>query len=127
GGLVNVVSNRVPFEVDPDSLSGAAEVRGDTAADERTGALSVDAGTGPFAFHADYFDRETDDVEIPGFAQSDALRRALIDSGEEPDNVHGHVPNTASEARGGAIGAALLGEAAKGGASWSRYETTYGI
>lgn len=127
GGLVNVVSNRVPFEVDPDSLSGAAEVRGDTAAEERTGALSLDGSTGPFAFHADYFDRETDDVEIPGFAQSDALRRTLIDSGEEPDNIRGHVPNTASEARGGAIGAALLGEAAKGGASWSRYETTYGI
>lgn len=127
GGLVNIVSNRVPMEMPSSPISGAVELRGDTAADERTGAFSVDGGGGKIAFHADYFDRDTDDVKIPGYAQSDALRRALIDAGEEPDGVRGHIPNTASEAKGGAFGASLIGDAARGGMSWSRYETNYGI
>ncbi|GFE83150.1 hypothetical protein GCM10011487_51500 [Steroidobacter agaridevorans] len=127
GGLVNVVSTRVPTEVPEKVITGAAEVRHDTASDERTGAFSLDGGTGNFAFHADYFDRETDDVEIPGFTQSDALRRQLIEAGEEPDNVRGHIPNTAGEASGGAIGGSYIGQNALGGLSYSRYETTYGI
>lgn len=127
GGLVNVVSSRVPTEVPEKALTGAAEVRGDTASEERTGALSLDAGAGNFAFHADYFDRESDDVEIPGFAQSDALRRQLIEAGEEPDGVRGHIPNTSGEARGGALGGSYIGQDVIGGLSWSTYETTYGI
>lgn len=127
GGLVNVVSNRVPMQSPGELLTGAVEIRGDTAVEERTGAFSLDGGTEAFALHADYFDRETDDVEIPELAQSDALRRALIDAGETPDDIRGHLPNSASEARGGALGASLIGERARGGLSWSRYETTYGI
>lgn len=127
GGLVNIVSTRVPTEVPVKPLTGAAEVRGDTASEERTGAFSLDGGAGNFAFHADYFNRDTDDVEIPGFAQSDALRRRLIEAGEEPDDVRGHIPNTAGEASGGALGGSYIGENALGGLSWSRYETNYGI
>jgi iron complex outermembrane recepter protein len=127
GGLVNIVSTRVPTEVPAKPIGGAAEIRGDTASEERTGAFSVDGGAGDFAFHADYFDRDSDDVEIPDFAQSDALRRRLIEAGEEPDDVRGHVENTAGEASGGAIGGSYIGENALGGLSWSRYETTYGI
>jgi iron complex outermembrane receptor protein len=127
GGLVNVVTTRVPTQVPARIVTGAAEVRGDTASEERTGAFSLDGGTGKFAFHADYFDRSTEDVEIPGFAQSDALRRQLIEAGEQPNNVRGHIPNTASDASGGAIGGSYIGQDALGGLSYSRYETTYGI
>jgi iron complex outermembrane receptor protein len=127
GGLVNVVSTRVPTEVPAKAISGALEVRGDTASEERTGAFSLDGGAGNFAFHADYFDRDSDDVEIPGFTQSDALRRQLIEAGEQPDNVRGHIPNTSGEASGGAIGGSYIGQNAIGGLSYSRYETTYGI
>ena len=127
GGLVNIVSNRIPMASATEPLSGAVEIRGDSAADERTGALSLDAGTGALALHADYFDRETDDVRIPGFAQSDALRHALLQAGKLPEGTRGRIENTASDARGGALGASLIGDAARGGASWSRYETRYGI
>ncbi|WP_175596945.1 TonB-dependent receptor [Peristeroidobacter soli] len=127
GGLVNVVSTRVPTEVPAQPITGAVEVRGDTASEERTGAFSLDGGAGNFAFHADYFDRETDDVEIPGFAQSDALRRQLIEAGEEPDDIRGHIPNTQGEASGGAIGGSYIGQQGLAGLSYSRYETTYGI
>lgn len=127
GGLVNVVTTRIPHELTTSPISGAAELRSDTATDERTGAFSLDGGAGALAFHADYFDRETDDVKIPGFAQSAQLRQQLIDAGEEPDAIRGRIANSASETRGGAIGASLIGDAGFGGLSWSRYESTYGI
>lgn len=127
GGLVNVVSNRVPLQPPKQPVALAAEWRADTAADERTKALSADGSAGSLSLHADYFDRDTADVEIPGFAQSAALRRSLIAGGEEPDGVHGRIPNTSSETDGGALGAALVGDAARGGVSWSRYSSTYGI
>lgn len=127
GGLVNVVTNRIPSDAPAKPFAAAIELRGDTASDERTGALALDGGAGAVALHADYFKRETDDVDIPGYAQSDALRRELIDDGEAPDGVRGRLPNSASESEGGALGASLIGDAASGGLSWSRYESTYGI
>lgn len=127
GGLVNVVTNRIPDQLPSEPVAGAVELRGDTATRERTGAVSLDTGVGPLALHADYFDRETDDVRIPGFAQSNILRRELLDAGEEPDEVRGRVFNSASDTRGGALGASLVGAAGFGGLSWSRYESTYGI
>lgn len=127
GGLVNVVSNRVPLQQPKTPLALAAELRGDTAADERTKALSVEGGAGLFALHADYFDRQTDDVDIPGFTQSADLRRSLIAAGEEPDGVRGRLPNSASDTDGGALGAGVIGDTARAGVSWSRYASTYGI
>lgn len=127
GGLVNVVSNRVPLQQPDKPLEIAAELRGDTATQERTKAVNVDAAAGAIVVHADYFDRSTEDVEIPDFAQSSALRRSLVADGDEPDNVRGHIPNTTSDTAGGALGAALVGDAARGGISLSRYDSTYGI
>ncbi len=127
GGLVNVITTRIPSRTPAMPLSGAAEVRSQTATDERTGAVSLDGGSGVVAFHADYFKRETDDVEIPGFAQSAELRRELIEAGESPDEIRGRIPNSASETSGGALGASITGDAGFGGLSWSRYESIYGI
>ena len=44
GGLVNVVTNRVPMERAEEPISGAVELRGDTAVEERTGAVGLDGG-----------------------------------------------------------------------------------
>jgi iron complex outermembrane recepter protein len=127
GGLVNVITTRIPAEAPEAPISGAAELRSETATDERTGAVSLDGGTGVVAFHADYFNRETDDVDIPGFAQSDELRRELIEEGETPNDVRGRIRNSASDTQGGALGASIVGDAGYGGISWSRYDSTYGI
>lgn len=127
GGLVNVVSNRVPMQLPKEPISGAAEVRTDSASNERTGAVNLDGGFGAIALHADYFNRRTDDVKIPGYVQSDALRRQLINAGETPDDVRGRLPNTDSDSSGGAFGASWIGDAVRGGLSYSRYDSTYGI
>jgi iron complex outermembrane receptor protein len=79
------------------------------------------------AWHVDYFDRETDDVQIPGFAQSRALRERLIAAGEVPSDVSGRIDNSASDTQGGAAGAAYVGDRGFAGVAWSRFDTEYGI
>lgn len=126
GGLVNVVTTRIPQAL-PNSWGGAVELRGDSATEERTGAASIDGAAGPIALHADFFDRETDNVEIADFAQSSRLRSALASADEDIDGVRGVLPNSASESRGGALGGSLIGSAGFVGMSWNRYESVYGI
>ncbi len=111
-----------------EAITGAVEVRGDTAGEERTGAFSLDGGAGNFAFHADYFDRDTDDVEIPGFTQSDALRRQLHRSGRSSRTTFAATFRTPPVKRAVARSAARTSVRTRlGGLSYSRYETTYGI
>ena len=127
GGLVNVVTSRIPTEAPTRALTGAVELRGDTASAERTGAFSLDGGGSRFALHADYFDRETDDVRIHGFAQSDALRRRLDAAGIEPDDLRDRVRNSSGASKGGALGGSLVGDAGFVGLAYNRYESTYGL
>ncbi|MFW6340343.1 MAG: TonB-dependent receptor, partial [Wenzhouxiangella sp.] len=69
GGIVNVIDNRIPERVPAEPLSGRFELRGDTVADERSGLLRLDGGSGQFAWHLDGTWRDTDDYEIPGAAR----------------------------------------------------------
>lgn len=123
GGLVNVVTTRIPRSVVND-LSGAIELRGDTAIEERTAAGALDGGVSALAFHLDAFDRSTSDVDIPSFAQSRELRREL---GAAASDARGTLHNSYSDSRGGAFGASLASESGYGGIAWNRYESVYGI
>jgi iron complex outermembrane receptor protein len=127
GGLVNIVSSRIPGERMETPVSAAVELRGDTAMDERTVAASLDGGTGAFGLHLDYFDRETDNVQIPGFVQSRALREQIIEDGGIPSDARDEVENTASDTKGGAVGGSYVADQGMAGLSVSRYETVYGI
>jgi iron complex outermembrane receptor protein len=123
GGLINVVTQRIPTKL-PNDVDGAAELRGDTATGERTGALSIEGALSSLALHADYFDRSTDDVEIPSFSQSRELRARL---GDEASTERGRLENSASDSHGGALGLSFIGDAGFAGVSWNRYDSTYGI
>lgn len=125
GGLVNVVTHRVPTAPVED-LSGTAEFRGDTALAERSVATRFDAGAGALAFHVDAFRRDNGNLHIPGAALTPALRAALRAAGQD-DTTRGRVPNSASTAQGGAFGTTWFGEQGYLGVAVSRYETTYGI
>ena len=126
GGLVNVVTTRIPSTQASAPFNGTVELRGDTASEERTGAVSIGGGAGAFAFHGDYFDRQTEDIDIPGFAQSQPLRALILDAGGEV-GARNRVPNSAGDAKGGAVGASLVGELGFAGLSYNRYETVYGL
>jgi iron complex outermembrane receptor protein len=126
GGLVNVVTNRLHDEV-PESPQGLIEVRGDTALGERAVAGRLDAGVGRLALHFDGVWRETEDYEIPGYAESARLRAADIAEGEEPSGMRGKVDNTASRTTAGGAGASYVGEGWMVGLAYSRFDTRYGL
>ena len=122
GGAVNVVDGRIPEAV-PEAVTGRAELRGNTGADERTGLFRVDGGAGRWAWHADAFRRETEDYRIPGFAES---TEAHVD-GEEEGGAFGRLPNSALRTHGGAFGASWIGDAGYLGTALSTYRNEYGI
>ena len=115
GGVVNVVDKRVPVEV-PEKLTGAAEVRHGSVNDETTGVLTLDGGTGSFAFHIDAMSRETNNMEIPGKAAP-----------EEEETSDGFIENSDSETTSFTIGASHIFDNGFIGLAVNRMENEYGV
>jgi iron complex outermembrane receptor protein len=117
GGVVNTVTTRIPSRSPDDGFEGAFEVRGDSAADTRSGALRLDGGSTSFAWHFDGVSRDSDDYDIPGFARTVP----------EPDDVPGVLTNSAAESDAAAFGASWLGDAGFLGVGANTFDTLYGI
>jgi len=130
-GLVNVRSNRIPTAqgTGPGEapISGAAEVRANTALDERAVVARAAGGSGGWRVSADLHRRETGNVSIPGLALSGALRAELAEAGEPINEAQGRLANSASAARGGSIGVSRVGPWGYFGLAGSRYNTEYQI
>jgi iron complex outermembrane receptor protein len=131
GGVVNVIDSRIPGELPAEKLTGTVELRGGSASDERGGGAQLAGGAGRLAWHVDFLKRETDDYEIPGFAESQALRDAEEGEGggeeEEHEEAFGLLPNSATDTESGAVGLSYVGENGFLGASVSGLDTLYGI
>ncbi|MCG8433612.1 MAG: TonB-dependent receptor plug domain-containing protein, partial [Gammaproteobacteria bacterium] len=135
GGVVNLIDNRIPEDIPHESFHGAVEVRGDTAADERTVVARFDGGVNKFAWHVDAFSRDTDDVEIPGFAESAAFRAAEEEEAheeeeeghDEEEEVSGTLENSDIDTEGGAAGITYITENGFIGISVSALNNNYGV
>lgn len=128
GGAVNVVDGRVPTEPVGSAMSGRAEIRHGTAADENTGAGRLDMDAGPVTFHADFFRREAGDYDIPSYAFSPGLIAEEVAEGEELEHfARGKLPNSSLTTEGGAFGASWFGERVWFGASANTYRSNYGV
>ena len=143
GGVIDVHTGRVPHEP-PDAVTGRLDLRGADNGDAFRGAFRMDGGSGAFAWHVDGFARDADDLDIPGLVRSSRLRASLEEmedddrhheeeeEGEEDEEgdakeVHGTLPSSSLEAKGGAVGFSLIGERGFVGASVSRLESDYGL
>ena len=146
GGVVDVHTGRIPHE-ESESLSGSLELRDSDNANQRTAAGRIDGGVGKLAFHFDGFYRDADEYEIPGFAESPALRAreegegGHNDHGDEHKDDHdshddehsgeaeafGKLPNSQLKAQGGAFGATYVGDKGFFGLSIASYGAEYGL
>ena len=128
GGLVNIVDNRIvdaPLEA---PVSGAVALGTDSATGKESAAARVAFGTERIAFHLDYSMIDTDNVEIPGFAESPLLRAMEEDEGTiAEEEQFGVVENTDSENRSGAAAVTLTSERGFLGLSYSEYNSEYGV
>lgn len=133
GGVVNIVTNTVPKSLPEQGVEGRIIAQGDSAADQRFLAARLDAGSGAFAFHASAFDRTTDDYEIPGAAElyPEEEHEDDHDSGDDHDaygeEITGILENSFLDNHGGALGASWIGNKWRFGASWTGYDSDYGI
>lgn len=128
GGAVNVVDGRVPERITDGPFQGRAEVRYDGVNDGRTAMFRADAtsSSGNFVFHVDGLHRDTDDYDIPGYAE-DTHSAHEGEEHEEEEGVRGTLPNSAVRTRAGAFGMSWIGERGMLGASASLFDTRYGV
>ena len=153
GGVVDVHTGRIPHEV-PERIHGALDLRGSDNGNGSNGALRLDGGGGNVAWHLDGFARKSDDYDIPGFAESAALH-ALEEEEEHHDEdehgdhdhdheaedhdeeeehedeheeeVHGYLPGSGVDVRGGSAGFSFVGDRGFIGFSASGLDSEYGI
>lgn len=117
GGVVNVITNRIPEYV-PEALETELDLRYNTVSNERTGGIDVTAGIGDhIALHADGVSTETHDYEIPHEAADDPKTVAS----------NGRLLNSAIDTQSFSDGGSYVGERGFVGAAASRYLSVYGI
>lgn len=137
GGVVNVISHRIETELREEAIRGGAEARYDTATRgfARGGVLDLRLLGGKdhaLVLHVDAFRRGGQDVRIPGYAESAALRREEADEARRagrpaPDFARFRLPNSALTSEGGAAGLSLVGRQGFAGFSHTRFNTEYGV
>jgi len=129
GGVVNVITHRIHTSLPDSPLLGRIEARGGTADEEQSAGIVLEGAAGQFAWHADYYRRDTDDVEIPGFAESARLRAMDEDHDGEHDEApaFGTIPSTALNNEGGAFGLTFVGSRGFVGLAYSGHDSLYGV
>lgn len=139
GGVVNVIDKRIPRSVPANGYSVDAITTYGSAADERSLAGAADAAIGGnFVVHADGSYLKTGDLRIGGYALTPAARAEALAAAagptlpDDPDfaataALRGKLPNTAAETWTAGVGAAYITESASLGASYSHYDSLYGV
>ena len=137
GGIINVIDGRIPTELPEDGVDGAVRIGASSVDNGREAAGSVDFGAGNLVFHLDGTIRETDDYDIPGFAES-ARFRALEeaeeaeegeehDEEEEEEEAFGSLENSQTESSAFTAGASYIGERGFIGFAVHKFDSDYGI
>jgi iron complex outermembrane receptor protein len=126
GGVVSVRDGRVPEASPGRRLGGRAGGALGTADEERSGFAVLEGGSRGWAWRAGGFARESDDLDIPGFAKS---RRLLEEEGNPSGagEAHGRLPNSHARAHGGTVGASRVGSWGFAGVALGSFSTDYGV
>ncbi|MCB5186613.1 TonB-dependent receptor [Methylobacillus caricis] len=125
GGAIEIKDGRIPESLPPRTKT-TTQIRFNTNHDEKVFASEILAKLNSIAFHADIHGRDSNNIQIPGYAidQEDIARVLDIPS---PSNTHGYTDNTNARSKGGSVGASYFGEKGYIGISLSQYASNYGI
>jgi iron complex outermembrane receptor protein len=143
GGAVNVIDRRISHAIPRGGLRLDGVVSGDSASDLRElgGSLDV-AVTRNLVWHVDGSVRDSNDIEIAGFALSDSLRADLLaDAEEELEEGHGDeaaeliaaanqsgvLPDSATRTYSAGSGLTWFSGQNSLGVSIGYYDTRYGV
>jgi len=149
GGVVNVIDNRIPDSLVEETQFVLQQSRNSVNEEDST-VVSLDASSGNFAFHLDAFRRESENVDIPGFAIDEMAVEELEeliahyleeghdedhedhdehddDHDEEFENTRGFIGNSGSEADGATAGFSWVTDNGFIGFSVSEINNEYGL
>jgi len=131
GGVINVVTDRIPTRLFK-TPSGNAEIRGNTATEEKAGSFNVNKSFGQMSWSLGAFKRKTEDYSIPGHANNSGLSIHSDRNHESTDpqanlNEKHIVRNSAVDSQGLSVGGSYIGERGFLGGSISLLENNYGI
>jgi iron complex outermembrane receptor protein len=126
GGVVYVHDGRVPDTAIGRRLTGRVGGAVGAADEERSGFASLAGQSGSWNWRVSGFARETDDVDIPGFAKS---KRLLEEEGNPSGTGEAKdvLPNSYAKAWGGSVGASYVVPRGFAGAALSSFRTDYGV
>ncbi|MCQ8186294.1 TonB-dependent receptor [Parvularcula maris] len=138
GGVVNVLDGRIASETPEDGLEAAVRVAGTTVDNgiETSASLQgklFELGGLDVVYSGQVAYRDAEDIDIPGFAESDILRALEEEEEHEHDEEHedeeerGTLENSFQETLSFANGLSFIGERGFFGFSVQRNETQYGV
>lgn len=127
GGVVNVIDNRIPTRL-TEGTKGMLESRHNSVSDQQVSVGLLEGSIGQVAWHVDGVYRESNDLEIAGFA----LNPVLLDSAdpeamEELAESRGVVRNTGARSNAQSVGASWIFEDGYIGVAFNRLDNQYGI
>lgn len=117
GGVVNVLTERIPSRVPAQPITGRVDLRYGSSAEEKTSGVSLGGGVGQFAWHTDFTLRDTNDYAIPGPA----------DAFDDPDHFEGVLENSAMQSRSLTGGGSWVTDRGYLGLSVTTFKTEYGV
>lgn len=103
GGVINLVDNRVPVELQPNQVTLLGRVG--SVDGLRATSVLAEGSAGRWAYHVDGFRKTTDDLKTPV----------------------GVISDTASQASGAGLGLAYVGKAGRFGFAYSGLDSSYGV
>ena len=115
GGVVNVVSNRLPREA-MEGTHGSVVSRYDSATRGWLGGVQVDGGNGRVAYNVQLSGQRAGDLRVPG--------AVLL---EAPGFVRNRVPGSSSDTDEGSFGTSFTGDNGYLGVAVTRTERQYGV
>ena len=131
GGIINVIDGRIPTEIPEDGVDGAIRAAASTVDNGREVAGSVDFGSGNIVLHLDGTFRETENYDIPGFAESAtfiALEEAEGgDEEEEEEEAFGTLENSQTKSSSLTGGLSYVGERGFIGIAIHKFDADYGV
>jgi len=117
GGVINTVDHRIPKEA-LTGITGRAESRYESVNRGKSNAAVVDLGNSSFVIHMDAYNRNTENLSIPG--------EAVSKYSNEASRGKGTLLNSSSNTYGGAMGASMIFDNGYAGLSFSNHNSNYG-
>lgn len=117
GGVVNIIDNRIPNQPIKEKITGVTDVIYNSVNNERSGSVLLEGGLDDYSWHLNSFKRSTDEVEIPGYAET----------GASAGEIKGKIENSQSKSDGITAGISRFFDKGYLGISFTDYNTNYGI